>query len=126
MKLESPKRSAWENILLVVVFAAILIFMVSSYYKEQRSYKTRQLYYELTLLRQGINQYFIINKRYPNGLIELGSGTYKFPGDDRNHRYVENFPISRDGRVLDPFGNPYVYDADRGMVMSATPGHTFW
>ena len=126
MELKSPQRKWWENVLFVVVFIGMLGFVANSYVLEQKAYKQRALYYQLMILRQGINLFTIMEKKMPQNLVELAVGKFKLPGDDASHRYVERFPMAPDGQVLDPFGNPYKYDPKLGWVMSMTPGYEFW
>lgn len=126
MEMKQPRRSVWENVLLVVVFLAILGFLAHSYFLEQKVYKQKALQYQLIIMRQGIMMFNMVERRYPTSLIELAASTYRLPGEKVNRRYVERFPIDKDGGILDPFGSPYTYDAKMGWVRSSTPGYEYW
>lgn len=126
MEMKQPQRGWWENILFVIVFVGMLAFILNSYVLEQKAYKQRALYYQLMLLRQGVNLFTIMEKRFPASLVELGAGSFKIEGNGVTHRYVDHFPITPDGKVVDPFGNAYKYDQKLGWVMSTTPGYEFW
>lgn len=126
MDVRQPRRYIWENVLLVVVFLAILGFLVHSYFLEQKVYKQKTLHYQLIIMRQGIMMFNLVERRYPKSLMELAASTYRLPGEKVNRRYVERFPIDKDGRVLDPFGDPYTYDSKMGWVRSSTPGYEYW
>jgi hypothetical protein len=126
MGLKSLQRNWWENILLLVVFVGMLAFIVNSYVLEQRTVKQRALYYQLMLMRQGVNLYTTMEKAFPKNLVELGVTTYSVPGSQAQQRYVERLPLNTEGIVIDPFGNPYRYDRKTGRMMSSTPGYEFW
>ena len=126
MDMNAPQRRWWESVLLAIVFVGMLAFVVNSYVLERREFKQRALYYQLMLMRQGINLFAVMEKREPANLVELAASTYKLPENGANHRYVERLPVTPDGKVLDPFGNPYRYDRKLGWVMSTTPGYEFW
>lgn len=126
MELKSPQRKWWENVLFVVVFVGMFAFVVNSYVLEQKAYKQRALYYQLMLMRQGISLFTVMEKRAPESLVELAVSSFKMPDGSVSHRYVERFPVTPEGQLLDPFGNPYKYDKKMGWVMSSTPGYEFW
>ena len=126
MELKSPQRKWWENVLFVVVFVGMFAFVVNSYVLEQKAYKQRALYYQLMLMRQGISLFTVMEKRAPESLVELAVSSFKMPDGGVSHRYVERFPVTPEGQLLDPFGNPYKYDKKMGWVMSSTPGYEFW
>lgn len=126
MELKHPQRSWWESVLFLVVSLAMLAFIVNSYFLEQKVYKQRALYYQIAILRQGVNLFAIVEKRFPDSLVELGISSFKSPGNGMNHPYIERFPANPDGKVFDPFGSPYTYDKKMGWVASTTPGYSFW
>jgi len=124
--LTHPKRKIIESALLVVVFVSILVFFVHSYYLEQRVSKQEALHYQLTILRQGVKMYNLVEKKYPKSLMRLATSSYTLPGSDNQLFYIQNFPIAKDGQLLDPFGNSYSYNAENGWVMSSSKGYSFW
>lgn len=126
MDLKSPQRNWWENVLLLVVFVGMLAFIANSYVLEQRTVKQRELYYQLMVMRQGVNLFVTTERKFPQNLVELGVATYTLPDSQARYRFVERMPVSPDGAIIDPFGNPYRYDAKSGKVMSTTPGYEFW
>lgn len=126
MDVKNPQRNWWENILLLVVFVGMLAFIINSYVLEQRTVKQRALFYQLMLMRQGINLYTTMEKKFPENLVELGVASYTEPESGIHHRFVERLPINAEGAVIDPFGNPYRYDSKNGRMMSTTPGYEFW
>jgi hypothetical protein len=121
-----PRRTLIENLLLAAVFVGMLAFFVNSYYLEQRVYKQKTLHYQLTIIRQGVKMYDLVEKKFPDALIKLATTTYRLPGEKMNHYYIDNLPVGSDGQLLDPFGNPYAYDSKMGWVKSVTPGYSYW
>lgn len=126
MELKQPRRNRWETILVVTVFVGMLGFLVNSYVLEHRVFKQSSLFYQLAMMRQGVNLFMVMEKRFPDSLVELGVSTYKMPGDAVKRRYVEKMPATPEGVIVDPFGTPYKYDKKLGWVQCVTPGYEFW
>ena len=126
MPLTSPHRKWWENVVFLTLAVAMFAFVVNSYLLEQKVYKQRVLYYQLMLLRNGVNIYKLVNRENPDKLLTLAVESYTLPGDNTGYRYIERFPINAKSQVLDPFGKPYVYDKVHGWVMSTSPGYEMW
>lgn len=126
MKYQNPQRSILESVLLLLVFVAILAFMINSYVLEQKVYKEKSLHYELQLIRQGINTFSLVEQRKPNTLVELAVTPCKFPGKTTGKPFVGRLIINDRGEVIDPFGHPYSYDARKGWIASTTKGYTEW
>lgn len=126
MGLSEKNRGSLEKFILLVIFVAALIFVGSTYMKERTVTKERTLYYQLEMMRQGINTFQLIQKRLPSNLIELASSVYKLPGSELKNRYVEIVKVDGDGKVVDPFGNPYDYDPKVGWVKCASSKYVNW
>ncbi|MFA4873907.1 MAG: hypothetical protein WC956_02025 [bacterium] len=126
VELRSPQRSTLESVLLLFVFVAILVFMVNSYTRQQRLEKERSMIYELTLLRQGVATFNIVEKRLPKSLIELATAVFKLPGEGVNHRFVERVNVNDQGKIIDPFNNPFAYNESKGWISSTTKNYEIW
>ncbi len=126
MELKPMKRSPMETVILVIVFVSIFAFLFNGYILERRVFKERALLYELSLLRQGVDLYLIMEKRKPSSLLELAVTTYAIPGEKVNQRFVERVNINDKGQIIDPYGNPYVYDPVYGWISSSTAGYKNW
>lgn len=126
MEMKTMKRSPLEMVVLLIVFVSLLAFMVNSYVLERRVFKEKALLYELTLLRQGVDLYVLMEKKKPANLLDLAVATYTLPNEQVKQRYLERVHVNDKGQVIDPFGMPYTYDATGGWVASATPGYLNW
>lgn len=126
MKFRNPNRSVLETVILLFVFVAVFAFMVNSYIMEKRVYKEKALLYELSLLRQGVSGFTMIEKRMPGNLVELATTAYRLPGDENKRRFVDRLIVNDRGDIIDPFGHPYAYNSEKGWVSSTAPGYGQW
>ena len=123
---ERPSRKWFEQVLIVFLVVVVGFLVASNAYYQSRSGKQRTLFYQLEILRSSINLYKFINGRNPGNLEALAAVVYKFPNEEQTRRYIENAPIDREGKVIDPFQNPYFYDVKTGWIRSSTSGYEFW
>ena len=111
----------------VVVVVSVLIFVVVNHYGRtiDASRKTA-LKAELTTLRNTVTLYRILNARCPDSLAELVQAEYILPYNDRLFRadYLRAYARDKQQNLLDPFGNPYILNAETCTVSSGTPGFT--
>ncbi len=126
MALDQPKRQVWESALLVIVFLGMLAFIVNSYFLEKRVYEQKVLRYQLENLRQGITLYQYVERKTPESLVDLSMATFRMPDSGQVHHFIARVPVSKEGKFLDPFGNPYAYDKAQGWVSSSTGGYASW
>jgi hypothetical protein len=126
MKFKNPNRGIFETVVLLFVFVAVFAFMVNSYIMERRVYREKALLYELSLLRQGVGGFTMMEKRKPANLIELATSSYRLPGDASARRFVDRVIVNDKGEIIDPFGHPFAYNGKKGWVFSTTPGYDQW
>jgi len=118
------KRSFFEITLVTIVVGLALALGVGLYAGRAKVQKSRLMIQELSLLRSSVSLYKMLNGSFPEDLVELVNATYRISGT--RHRYVENVHVSDVGKVIDPFGNPFVYDPISGWVKSTTSGYGTW
>ncbi len=121
-----PERKWFENALVVVLVVVVGFLVASNLYYQDRAGKQKMLFYQLQILRNSINLYKFINVSNPANLEVLAAGIYKFPGEELSRKYIENAPIGKDGKVVDPFGKTYYYDVRTGWIRSSSSGYEFW
>lgn len=121
-----PDRGIWEVILVGAVAVITAAIVLGNIYFERKLDRQKSLFFQLQILRSGIQTYKLVHGRYPPSLEALATGTFRFPGEDVGRRYVENLPLEKEGKVADPFKKPYRYDPFRGWVNSDTDGYEFW
>ena len=127
MAIKDVNRGTIEKLVLLIIFIGAFIFVGMTFMKSNRVNKERALYYQLQMMRQGVNTFQLVEKRLPKNLIELAAATYKVSGNKRAMRFIgSNLLIDKKGQILDPFGNPYKYDSKSGWTSSATPQYAKW
>jgi hypothetical protein len=70
--------------------------------------------------------YSLMNKRMPETLVELATAKYQFPGEATQRRFIEHVSVNDNLQIVDPYGNEFKYDKDKGWIWSATPGYQSW
>lgn len=126
MNISGQKRSGIEYVVITMVVLLVALLVGANIYYQQEEEKQKSLYYELQMIRGGINLFKIVEQRNPTNLVELGRGVYKFPGDMETKKYLTNVPFNGSGEMVDPFGNEFFYDFKTGWVRSATSGYEMW
>lgn len=84
---------------------------------------------ELSNLRMSIEYYRIVKGHIPRNLTDLINDRLTSAGADVNitaNTFLANFRLSRDGFLLDPFMNRYIYDNATGRVWSESVGRKNW
>ncbi len=115
-----------ERIILVAVAVVTFLAMAASITFERRISNQRVMQYQLQALRGSVALFKAINGRNPKSLNELVLTQFQFPGEETKHRYLDDPPLDREGRVVDPFGMPYAYEVNKGWVHSDTKGYGYW
>jgi len=118
---------------LLIVAAALLVAM-ERFESSGRSLKEKALTMELANMRRALIQHAVLEKRLPGTLAELVDDNMEVPspglqGERRIiivGKFVEAAGRDDEGRPLDPFGSPYLYDPATGRVWSQTPGYITW
>lgn len=118
------KRSAYEIVLVIVVVVLSVALGIGLYSGRDKVARSKVLIQELAMIRSAVTQFKLVNKKMPESLEELASATYAAGGDKRG--YLSGVARSKDGAIVDPFGNPYRYDSKRGWVDSTTEGFERW
>jgi len=84
---------------------------------------------ELTNIRTAIYYFRIMNGRPPSDLAELMNKKLTgAPFDSKiiQQTFLKAFRVDKEGALLDPFFNPYLYEVGRGVVSSQTKGYESW
>ena len=118
------KRTVYEYIVISAIVIISVSLAVALYAGRAKVRKGNLLVQELSMLRNGIQIYQLTNRKNPSSLAELVDGTYQSESETR--RYVGPLPTDSEGRLIDPFGNPYVYDPKSAWVSSKTQGFERW
>lgn len=124
--MDKPRRNSLEYLLIIAVVLVVGFLVGANIYYQRLDAKQKALYYELQMIRGGINLFKIVQERNPRNLTELAQGVYKFPGEMETKKYLTNVPFGKDGEMIDPFGNPFFYDYKTAWLRSSTSGYEMW
>lgn len=119
-------RPVWEWVVLVLVITFSMILIGSTYNGQQKIDKQKNLHNQLQIMRTSILLYKAVNKTNPASIEQLVNGTFTLPEDKEGRRFIEHPPRMTQGKLLDPFGNPYFYDPATAWIKSTTRGYEFW
>lgn len=119
------KRNFERIALIAVAIATVGIMGLTVHFERQLS-NQKAMFYQLQALRTSVNLYKAINRTNPPDLNALMFETYRFPGEDQSRRFLQSSTTNEKGEIVDPFDNPYIYDAATGWVQSSTEGYAYW
>jgi len=118
------KRTHFEYIVITVVVILTLTLGAGLYAGRLKIQKSKLLVQELSMMRSALLLYKTVNYINAETLDTLTSTSY--PVDDVMRPYIDRLPLSKNGKHIDPFGNPYNYDNKKGWVWSTTSGYERW
>jgi len=118
------RRSPFEFVVVAIVVGLTVVLAAGLYSGRKKEQKSNLLVQELGMLRSGVTLYRTVHHENATSLEELAAKEYEV--GDAKRPYIEQLPMSKDGRIVDPFGNPYAYDPKTGWVSSTTEGFERW
>lgn len=124
--MEGRKRPSWEWLVLIVVLVVSIGLVGATYNSQQKLEQQKSLHYQLQALRTGELLYKSINKTNPMSLEQLVKGSFRLADETQDRHYVEAQMKLAGGKLVDPFGNPYLFDKSSGWIRSTTPGYEAW
>jgi len=119
-------RAKYEVIIVVVLIVVAVVAGLALSKMRGKVDNDRLLMSELEQMRSAITMYKMINKTNPPSLEGLVKQTYTFKPGDTPKPYLPNIKPGKNGKFIDPFGNPYKYDVAKGWVLSTTPKYANW
>jgi len=118
-------RASYELFLIVVVVALTVLMASGIYQARLRVKNSKLLINELQMMRSAISLYHVVNKSYPQELGDLLEEEYSL-GSEEMGAYLKQMPPTKQGLVIDPFGNPYYYNKQSGWISTSSQGYTNW
>jgi len=111
-----------------VIFALVGLFAI---YANNTVKVSREiaLQSELKNIRMSIQHFYILNGRYPNDLFELRQEPLTTGSDNSKiilQSYLGSFRVDKEGCLLDPFFNRYVYNKVDGSVHPGSNDYQRW
>jgi hypothetical protein len=119
-------RAKYEWLVLLVIVVAVIAVAVGIYVSRNKTTKAEIMMSELEQMRASVMTYKTLNKTNPPNLATLTTTTYEFSPGETPRPYLSGIDAGADGALLDPFGHPYEYDANKGWVFSSTDGYQGW
>lgn len=119
------QRAKYEVLIVGVVVVLSVAISLGIYVGRSRISKEKTMMGELLNMRTAITLYKIINKKSPDDIIDLVEKEFSF-GGGASLKYIQSLPLMPDGRIIDPFGNEYLYDNGKSWVGSSTDGYKSW
>ncbi len=144
--MDNKGRTVLETVMALMIIGILLFGALAYIQKASKIAKEYALMSEISNIRSSSMVYMAVNKRFPESLEQLVREKVMVPFNDPeameeledmgiamkgggitiSRSYLEKVSVDEDGNILDPFGNPYDYDPDTGMVRSPTPGYGNW
>lgn len=127
--MDNRGRTTYEALIVTMLAGILLIIAINTFLGTVRLAKEVALRAELGNIRTSVSLYLLLNRHFPESLIEMVSKKYVLPYQEDgviNRAYLETASVDKDGNPLDPFGNPYIYDDKGGMVKSSTVNYQNW
>jgi len=118
------RRSSYEYIVIFAVLVMTLALALGLFIQRDEISKGNVLMNELSQLRSSILLFNKLKGRHPKSLYELEHS--KYPSKNGERLYLSFAHHGKEKEIIDPFGNPYIYDAKTGWVHSSTPDYLSW
>jgi type II secretory pathway pseudopilin PulG len=117
-------RAKYEIVVVVIVVLLAIAVAIGLYAGRSKVHNDKLVINELSAIRSAVTLYADVNKAMPPNLETLTKSTYDVAG--ANRPYLDSIKTNAEGKLVDPFGKPFVYDAKRGLVSSTSPGYEKW
>ena len=125
-----------DTVITLCLIGLLTGVVIPKYQQVARVAQESALKAELSNIRTSIRLFKMLNGRNPDSLKEmmekqvllpgqLGSPS-SYSGSIFEERYLLKNALDHVGNKLDAFGNPFLYDRDRGEVKSSTKGFENW
>ncbi|MBU0505395.1 MAG: hypothetical protein ABII18_05545 [bacterium] len=118
-------RKYHYNWLVAFGIIAVLLGLYGNVLFHARSdYQEIQLLYELRTLRMATQTFQIAYGHKPGSFEELKKAT--FVDAKGKKRYYLPIKMRAQKELIDPFGKPYLYEAQTGWIKSSSINYTAW
>jgi hypothetical protein len=114
----SSKKMTWGVATIAVVIIGV---SVSTFYLNQKAANEETLIYQLKQLRTGFQISLKLNGKMPESLESMVDTPFQV-GNKIDWKIDRNAT----GQLIDSFGNPFIFDKQRGWVSSSTQGYENW
>ena len=118
-----------DTLITLVLISIFIVVLIPKYQRTAQVARETALKMGLQNIRMAVGVYRMVNHRYPDDLQDLVNKRYVLPVREDTiftQEYLRSAAVDRDGKLLDPFGNPYRYDRAGGHVAATTRGYESW
>ncbi|MBM3252429.1 MAG: hypothetical protein FJZ11_06625 [Candidatus Omnitrophica bacterium] len=115
-------------IVLCVIFIFLGVFAIYANVNLRAARETA-LKNELNNIRMSVELYRVINGRLPEDLVNLVNQEFTLRAPDGTilkKQFLKPFRVDKEGYLLDPFMNRYVYISQDGKITSGTKRYESW
>lgn len=119
-------RAKYEIVIIILVILAAVVVALGISRARDKAEKGKLLLAELDQVRAAVQIYVDLNKSTPPDLASLVQKKYSFSPGETPQPYLAGATLNKEGELIDPFGNPYIYDKKTGRVSSATKDFEQW
>ena len=122
-----------DALITLCVIGVLFGIFVPKYQRIAQEAQETALRLGLFNIRSSIRLFRTFNGRNPRSLEEmidkkviLPARTAASTGSFFEQKYLMDHAVDNNGRIMDPFGNPLVYDPLGGAVRTTTEGYESW
>jgi hypothetical protein len=122
-------KGALETVLTCIVIGIVTGVLFPYYHNTLQEAKEVALRTGLLNIRKTVQLYHLVERQYPPDLKSLVQKRLMLPGREDTfflEEYLNAVTFNPEGKLLDPFQNPYRYDSKSGKVISGTEGYETW
>lgn len=126
---EWPRRrkfGVWHYVVIGCLVALFLVAVVWTWRAQtvhMQKVLTRQ---ELWQIRHAVFMYLAIHGELPPDLNTLTMEMVRDPDNEKGFPLLDRIKSDSEGRLIDQFGRPYIYDRSSGQVKSQSPCCLKW
>lgn len=123
---EKKPRKWYEKVIIVVVIIAVFGVIWGYVHYTNKGENEKALIYQLKTFRTTMQAYIMSNKERPTKLQDLASFQVQDANGNVQKFSLDGITVSEDGKYVDSFGNPFVYNVTTGDVNTSTKGYESW
>ena len=123
-----------DAVITLCLIGILIGVVIPKYQRVAREAQETALKTELANIRTSIILYTMLNGRNPASLKEMIERKVMLParigtgytGSIFKESYLMKNAVDEEGNKVDAYGNPFLYDPQRGEVRSSTKGYENW
>lgn len=134
--LNAKGLAVYEALVTLCLIGVLTGVVIVKYYRVFQEARETAIKAELVNIRTSIQLFKMLNGRNPQSLKEMTEIKVMYSariGPDRysspiflKESYLMEYAVDKEGNIIDVFGKPFAYDANKGEVRSTTQGYENW